>query len=67
MIGAAWITIEDNDRTITWHDGGTGGFRSWIGFDRDARCAVVVLSATGASVDACGFSLLEQYSRHDDA
>ena len=50
-IGAAWITLEVKGRRITWHNGATGGFRSWIGLDRDAgsrrRVAVGVLAAGG--------------------
>lgn len=57
-IGAAWITIRVKGRTITWHNGGTGGFRSWIGLDRDASTGAVILSATSASVDRHGFTLL---------
>lgn len=59
-IGAAWITIERKDRAITWHNGGTGGFRTWLGLDRTAGTAVVLLSATAISVDQHGFTLLEQ-------
>ncbi|WP_411701119.1 serine hydrolase domain-containing protein [Conyzicola sp.] len=60
QIGAAWITIEmKKGWTVTWHNGGTGGFRSWIGLDREAGTGVVVLSATTASVDRAGFALLE--------
>ena len=59
-IGAAWITSEYNNRHITWHNGGTGGFRSWAGIDRDAGTGVVVLTATHRSVDHAGFTLLEQ-------
>lgn len=58
-IGAAWITLEHKGRTITWHNGGTGGFRSWLGLDREARVGVVILSATSASVDPYGFRLLQ--------
>ncbi|WP_199539284.1 serine hydrolase domain-containing protein [Desertihabitans brevis] len=60
-IGWAWITsTTDDGRTITWHNGGTGGFSSWLGVDREAGTAVVVLSATSASVDGAGLALLEQ-------
>ncbi|MCE0537526.1 beta-lactamase family protein [Kineosporia rhizophila] len=59
-IGAAWITLEHKDRAITWHNGGTGGFRTWLGMDREAGCGVVVLSATAASVDQAGFRLLSE-------
>lgn len=57
-IGAAWITLEHNGRLVTWHNGGTGGFRTWLGLDRTARTAVVLMSATSASVDRHGFNLL---------
>ncbi|MCD0446972.1 beta-lactamase family protein [Glycomyces sp. A-F 0318] len=57
-IGAAWITVETRRRTVTWHNGGTGGFRTWMGLDREAGRGVVVLSATAAAVDSHGFELL---------
>ncbi|MFJ1705051.1 serine hydrolase domain-containing protein [Kitasatospora sp. NPDC088346] len=41
-----------------WHNGGTGGFASFTGFDPERRVAVVVLSNTRRSVDAAGFELL---------
>ena len=61
-IGAAWITLEHHDRAITWHNGGTGGFRSWLGLDRRAGTGVAVLSATSRSVDRHGFELLAESS-----
>jgi D-alanyl-D-alanine-carboxypeptidase/D-alanyl-D-alanine-endopeptidase len=39
-IGLAWGLLGE----IAWHDGGTGGFRSFIGYDPKARVGVVVLS-----------------------
>jgi hypothetical protein len=50
-------------RSITWHNGGTGGFRSWLGLDRDAGTGAVVLSAISASVDRAGFRLLALLTR----
>jgi CubicO group peptidase (beta-lactamase class C family) len=61
-IGAAWITIGAQDRAVTWHNGGTGGFRSWLGLDRNAGVGVVILSAKAASVDRPGFALLRELS-----
>ncbi|MFI6417325.1 serine hydrolase domain-containing protein [Streptomyces sp. NPDC050842] len=63
-IGAAWVTVKVKGLTVTWHNGGTGGFRSWLGLDRAAGTGVVVLSATTASVDRHGFALLT--GRGDD-
>lgn len=64
-IGAAWITIEANGRPVAWHNGGTGGFRSWLGVDRSSGTGVAVLSATAAPVDRQGFTLLAEHSRDD--
>ncbi len=61
-IGAAWLTLDAKGRRITWHNGGTGGFSSWIGLDREANAGVVLLSATAASVDRPGFELLRELS-----
>ena len=44
------------------HNGGTGGFRSWLGLDRATGTGLVLLSATAASVDRQGFALLAEYS-----
>lgn len=57
-LGAAWITLDAKGRLVTWHNGGTGGFRSWMGLDREAGTGVVLVSATAASVDRPGFDLL---------
>jgi CubicO group peptidase (beta-lactamase class C family) len=57
-IGLGWITTNVNGRVITWHNGGTGGFRSFVGFDAAADRAVVLLSNTSAPVDGAAFELL---------
>lgn len=57
-IGAAWLTLEAKGRSITWHNGGTGGFSSWMGLDRGAAAGFVLLSATAAPLDRLGFELL---------
>ena len=46
---------------IAWHNGGTGGYRSFIGFDRANRTGVVVLSnmSTAAGADDIGRHLLD--------
>jgi len=58
QIGAAWITVQATRASITWHNGGTGGFRSWMGVNRAAGTGVVILSATSVSVDRHGFRML---------
>ncbi|MEU9034020.1 serine hydrolase domain-containing protein [Streptomyces sp. NPDC048352] len=41
-----------------WHNGGTGGFSSFAGFDPETGTAVIVLSNTQRGVDAAAFDLL---------
>ncbi|WP_433556805.1 serine hydrolase domain-containing protein [Pseudonocardia xinjiangensis] len=64
-IGWAWITtvVPGSERSVVWHNGGTGGFTSFIGIDRAAGTAVVLLSAVGeppGRATAAGFALLER-------
>lgn len=58
-VGLAWMISERRGHTITWHNGGTGGFRSWLGFDRERGIGVVVLANADNSVDRVGGWLLD--------
>jgi serine-type D-Ala-D-Ala carboxypeptidase/endopeptidase len=44
---------------LLWHNGGTSGFRGFVGAIRVAGIAVVVLSNTARSVDRLGLRLLK--------
>ncbi|MEU8068165.1 serine hydrolase domain-containing protein [Micromonospora sp. NPDC048169] len=57
-IGYGWFTSRHGDREIVWHNGGTGGFRAYLGFDRAADRGVVVLGNTTRDVDPIGLRLL---------
>jgi CubicO group peptidase (beta-lactamase class C family) len=61
QIGLGWLCWErpKSGLTIYWHNGGTGGFRSFAGFAPAAEVAVVVLHARARSVDRLGLRLLE--------
>lgn len=41
-----------------WHNGGTGGFASFVGFDPEKRLAVIALGNTRRPVDGPAFDLL---------
>jgi len=58
-IGLAWMVSSRDGTTITWHNGQTGGYHSFVGLDRDRRRGVVVLSNASPSIDDIGFHLLE--------
>jgi D-alanyl-D-alanine-carboxypeptidase/D-alanyl-D-alanine-endopeptidase len=55
-VGLGWNILGD----LAWHDGGTGGFRSWAGFDLNKRIGVVVLpnAAAPSGVVDIGMHLL---------
>ncbi len=58
-IGYGWFTDRVDGREVTWHNGGTGGFSAWVGFDRGAGRGVVVLGNTDQEVDPLGWWLLQ--------
>lgn len=44
-IGLAWLTSTPaNGAPFTWHNGGTGGYRTFIGYTRDGKAGIVVLT-----------------------
>jgi CubicO group peptidase (beta-lactamase class C family) len=58
-VGFGWH-IRDNQKTqIIWHNGGTGGYRSFCGFIKDKKIGVVVLSNMNVGADDIGFHLLD--------
>ena len=57
-IGLAWLTRHGPEGTITWHNGGTGGFRSYIGFDKQKSRGVVVLANSQDNADEIGVAVL---------
>jgi D-alanyl-D-alanine-carboxypeptidase/D-alanyl-D-alanine-endopeptidase len=63
--GLGWVSLplRGDPRRMLWHNGGTGGFRSFLGFVPHAGVGVVVLSNSARSVDAIGFRILESISR----
>lgn len=60
-IALGWHVFTANNHDVFWHDGGTGGYRSFIGFDPVTRLGVVVLSngASSAGVTDIGRHLLD--------
>lgn len=57
-IGLNWITRSVGEDRIIWHNGGTGGFRTFLGFDPDLGVGAVVLTNSAHGADDIGFHLL---------
>jgi serine-type D-Ala-D-Ala carboxypeptidase/endopeptidase len=58
-IGLGWHINKRYDTEIIWHNGGTGGYRTFTGFDPKKRAAVVVLSNSTWGQDDIGLHILE--------
>ena len=63
-IGLGWMIRPTKGSEIIWHNGGTGGYRTFAGYDLKARTGVVVLfnGFTQAGADDLGFHLLDAES-----
>jgi CubicO group peptidase (beta-lactamase class C family) len=63
--GMNWILSQSKrlQRPIIWHNGGTGGFRSFLGFTGDSRWGVLVLSNSGEGVDDLAIELLRDLAK----
>jgi D-alanyl-D-alanine-carboxypeptidase/D-alanyl-D-alanine-endopeptidase len=60
QIGLGWLILDDDGRTVLWHNGGTEGFRSFVGFSPTTQTGVVVLTSNRANnCDSLGLELLE--------
>jgi serine-type D-Ala-D-Ala carboxypeptidase/endopeptidase len=58
-VALGWHILSHNGNEIVWHNGGTGGYRSWMGFDLKKRAGVVVLSNSANGVDDIGQHLID--------
>ena len=59
-IGLGWHMNVIGGELVYWHNGGTGGSRSYMAFSPDKRVAVVVLSNTAESVDPIGIAIMNR-------
>ncbi len=56
-IGLGWIIASEGEREFVWHNGATGGYASFIGFDANAGEGIVILSNSQQSVDNLAYRL----------
>ena len=63
-IALGWHIFTAHGKEIVWHNGGTGGYRTFMGYDPATRVGVVVLSnaGTAAGPDDIGRHLLDSES-----
>lgn len=57
-IALNWHIRKVGAERIIWHNGGTAGFRTFIGFDPNTNAGVVVLTNSAHGADDIGFHLI---------
>ncbi len=58
-IALGWHVARRPNATIIWHNGGTGGYHSFVGFDAARGMGVVVLANSSMSIDDIAIHLLD--------
>lgn len=58
-MGLGWRINRNGQHTYLHHSGGTGGFRSFIGFDPDKQTAIIILSNAAEDVTTIGEKFLK--------
>jgi CubicO group peptidase (beta-lactamase class C family) len=59
-IGLNWMIRTNTNSSIVWHNGGTGGYRTFLGLDPARKTAVVIMTnSSGAGADDIGIHLLD--------
>jgi serine-type D-Ala-D-Ala carboxypeptidase/endopeptidase len=56
---SGWVILNVADKDVIFHNGGTGGFRSFLGFFKGTETGVVILSNSAVTVDELGIKILE--------
>ena len=57
-IGLAWIINKADNNNFLMHNGGTGGFRSFIGFNPETQKGIVILANSVFALDDIGHAYL---------
>ena len=60
QIGLGWHILSAFGKPLVWHNGGTGGYRAFIGMDHPGQRGVVVLSNQAIAPDDIGFHILDR-------
>jgi hypothetical protein len=48
---------------LVWHNSGTNGYASFVGFNREMEAAVVVVANSEKSVDSVGVDVLKLWNQ----
>lgn len=57
-VGMAWLSVKNGNIKTMFHNGASGGFRSFLGVDPEKKFAVIMLVNGAVSADKQGFGLM---------
>jgi len=57
-VGLGWHISKGEHGDLIWHNGATGGYRAFMGFIKEDKLGVVVMTNSDADIDDIGFHLL---------
>ena len=57
-VGLGWFIAEHKNGSYLWHNGGTGGYRSFMGFDKENKRGIVILENSANGMDNIGNAFL---------
>ncbi|WP_084528818.1 serine hydrolase [Pedobacter caeni] len=60
VVCLGWHLFQEDGASYYWHNGGTGGSRSYLILNTEKKIAVVVLSNSNVGVDDIGISILRK-------
>ena len=62
-VGLGWIISKGAEGDVIWHNGGTGGYRTFIGFVKETGKGVVVLTNSNQGADDIGMRILNSAAK----
>lgn len=62
-VGLGWHISKGAEGDVIWHNGGTGGYRTFAGFVKETGKGVVVLTNSNKGADDLGFHLLNSTAK----
>ena len=65
-VAMAWHVKKGDNGDVIWHNGGTGGYRTFAGFVKETGKGVVLLTNSSTGADDIGFYLLGPGSKLAD-
>ena len=65
-VGLGWIISKGAEGDVIWHNGGTGGYRTFCGFVKETGTGVVVLTNSDKGADDLGMRLLNSSAKLRD-